>query len=54
MGVVYNIIERFPGNYEVLAVKGGNDVYKTSLSMDLKGYRDLMSAYMSRRNMLKR
>lgn len=54
MKVIHSIISRYPGNYEVLAVKGSNEVYTTNLCMDLKGYRDLMTAYMSRRNQVKR
>ena len=49
MQVVRNIIDRFPGKWEVMAVKDGT-VYGTGLSMDLKGYKSLLSAYMSRRN----
>lgn len=50
MNVIHSIITRNPGNYEVLAVKGENDIYTTGLSMDLRAYKDILSAYMSRRN----
>lgn len=52
MNVVHGIISRYPGKSEVLAVKNG-EVYKTNMSMDLKGYRSLLSSYMTRRNQLR-
>ena len=52
MGIVKNIITRYPGNHEVMAVKDG-EVFTTGLKMDLKGYRDLLSAYMSRKNQMR-
>lgn len=53
MNVAYSIITRYPGNCDVLAVKSDNNIYTTNLKMDLKGYRELLSAYMSRRNQLR-
>lgn len=50
MNVVYNVVTRYPGNYEVMAVRNGKDLYTTDTSMSLGGYRDLLSAYLSRRN----
>lgn len=50
MNLIHSIVSKNPGTYEVLAVKGDNDVYGTGLSVDLKVYRNLLSAYMSRRN----
>ena len=52
MAILRSIIDRYPGNHKVLAVKNG-EVFETGLSMDLKGYRDLLSAYMSRKNQLR-
>lgn len=52
MGVVKNIMMRYPGNHEVLAVKNG-EVFTVGMKMDLKGYRDLLSAYMSRKNQMR-
>ena len=50
MGVLHSIISRNPGNYEVLAVKNGNELFRTGLSVSLVAYRDILSAYMSRKN----
>lgn len=56
MNLVRNIILKYPGNHEVFAVRVNeeNGVYTTGLHMDLKGYRSLLSAYMSRRNAVMR
>lgn len=55
MKVVRSIIDRYPGSYEVMAVKvnNNNELFTTGLNMDLKGYRELLSAYMSRKNQKK-
>lgn len=50
MNVLHSIISRNPGNFEVLAVKEGKDIYSTGLKLDLKAYSSMLSAYMSRRN----
>ena len=50
MNVLHSIISRNPGNFEVLAVKEGKDIYSTGLKLDLKAYSSMLSVYMSRRN----
>lgn len=51
MSVLRGIMDRCPGNFEVFAVKDG-DLYTTGVKMSMKGYKDLLSAYMTRRNQL--
>lgn len=52
MNILHSIMTRYSGNYEVIAVKD-KDLYTTGIKMDMKGYKDLLSAYMSRRNQLR-
>lgn len=50
MNIVHGIIARFPGDTEVFAVKADGSIYTTGMKMNLKGYRNLLSAYISSQN----
>lgn len=50
MKVIHSIVSRNPGNFDVIAVKGDNELYSTGLKLNLKAYKDILSAYMSRRS----
>ena len=50
MKSIHRVIVNNSGNYLVMAVKNDGSIYKTELSMGLKGYTDLIATYMSRRN----
>lgn len=51
MNIIHGMIVKNPGNFEVLAVKNDNEVYATNLSLDLKVYKNLLSSYISRKNL---
>ena len=50
MNIIHGIMVKNPGAFEVLAVKG-KDIFATGLKLDLKCYSNILSAYISRRNM---
>ena len=49
MGLLHSVISRYPGKYEVRAVRNG-EIFETGLKMDMKGYRELMSTYLKRKS----
>lgn len=53
MKTIYGLMEKNPGNFDVLAVKSDGFVYTTGLGLDLKAYSSILSVYISRRNQLK-
>lgn len=52
MQVIRGIIDRNPGKQEVMAVKDG-EVYGTGLKVDLKAYKNILTAYLNRKNQVK-
>lgn len=53
MNLIHSIIQKYPGTYEVLALKN-DEIFTTGMSMSLKGYRDLLSAYLTKKNLSSR
>ena len=50
MKLIHDIMIKYPGNFEVFAVKDNGEIYSTGLNLDLKAYSSILSAYISRRN----
>lgn len=50
MKLIHDIMIKYPGNFEVFAVKANGEIYSTGLNLDLKAYSSILSAYISRRN----